>query len=295
MTQTRQELEFTKKLHKNFKAYYKRQRDVWESYQIIDFYTPEIHKRVKSNTLNTLSYEHLWSDQKHSMSKDDVFGALSSLNKKYNSRRSLIEAVLIYEDYMASLVYSSFKFFPNRLLNPRNVNLSERLMRDIVGTTNIGTLKHAITVAPYNVRDTSTFNSLKDWITTSSTHAELMDLVIDSKLLQIFFGKPSLILTTGKTKLNIDHGMNTHNGLITQLEYIVGVRNIISHNDGKISYKFIQEVDPTETLGRNFIVTRDFLKSSIQTLTTLSALATSYYIENNLNGNIDGKLLRVLS
>jgi hypothetical protein len=92
------------RVHVRYKGFQKDQRDVWESFCIVDFYGPKIKDAVKSGTLPPLHIDRVWNDSSRTLDKDDTYGALSSLIRKGNYRRTLLEAVLLFEDYMSDLI-----------------------------------------------------------------------------------------------------------------------------------------------------------------------------------------------
>ncbi len=75
------------RFHTRFKAYNKRQRDTWESFNLIEYYTPVLRKKLKKKKITPLDYKHLWDGRSRALSAKDTHGAFQSLLMKTNYRR----------------------------------------------------------------------------------------------------------------------------------------------------------------------------------------------------------------
>src|SRR5215211_4699378 len=102
------------KIQLAFRIYRKEMRDIWESYNLINFYMSEIHTLVKSGDIRLLTLPSLITSDKRTYSSQDTFGAIDHMRSKANPRRSLVDAVATFEDFpfedfLAHLVYLTYR------------------------------------------------------------------------------------------------------------------------------------------------------------------------------------------
>jgi hypothetical protein len=90
-----------KRLHLHFKSFRKEIRDIWESYNLIDYYMTAIHQKVQNAEIETFSMPYLLEPH-HSKqySRKNTYGAISHIQRKANPRRTLTETVSTFEDYL---------------------------------------------------------------------------------------------------------------------------------------------------------------------------------------------------
>jgi hypothetical protein len=128
------------RIHIRYKRFQKEQRDIWESFCLIDFYAPKIKEAVKGDIFPQLSFDRIWNEDDKVVKKNDIYGALDSLTKKGNYRRTLIEAVLIFEDYITDLIQSVYLDIPGKLSTNQDDNNSsnsgyQKLLKLVISST----------------------------------------------------------------------------------------------------------------------------------------------------------------
>lgn len=252
------------KIHVRYKRFDKEQRDIWESFCLIDFYTPKIKDAVQNDVFPQLSFERIYDGTSKTAKKVDIYGALQSLSVRGNYRRTLLEAVLTFEDYITDLIRIVYLDRPTLLSSGQN-----------------------------DSSNPSGYQKLLKLVLTSSDKQEIVDKLVEEKIRSIFYGNPLDIFEKDKAKLNLgSYFKDNHSEELKTYRKVVAVRNIIAHNNGKIDRKFIREVDSNLELGKKFIIDRDFLREAISTLLMLATQTTRLVIEKMYNTNINGRLAR---
>ena len=64
------------RIHVRYKGFQKDQRDIWESFCIVDFYGQKIKDAVKENTLPPLEIDRVWNESSSEFSVRTTLTAL---------------------------------------------------------------------------------------------------------------------------------------------------------------------------------------------------------------------------
>lgn len=257
------------RIHTRYKGFQKGQRDVWESFCIVDFYGPKIKDAVKSGTLPPLDIDRVWNNSSRTLDKDDTYGALSSLVIKGNYRRTLLEAVLLFEDYMSDLISGVYVDYPMKLQSEAATDGDSE--------------------------SKSGYQKLVRLVLDSKDRDEVIDRLVEERVRGIFYGNPVDVFLKDKAKMEFGtYFKDTHKTQVDEFKKIVAARNLIAHNNGRIDRKYQREADPAATLGRTLVIDRQFLKDSIYVLSLLAAHATRLVIENIYKGRPAGNLGKAL-
>jgi hypothetical protein len=242
------------KIHVRYKTFQKTQRDVWESFCIIDFYCPKIKDSIKSGRLPPLEIDRIWGASSRTLDKNSTYGALSALTSKGNYRRTLLEAVLTFEDYMSDLISGVYLDYPMKLLSETNTDNDENK----AGQQKIVKL-----------------------ILDSKDREEMIDRLVEEKVRGIFYGNPVDVFLKDRAKMEFGNYFKDHHNVdVKNFKKIVAARNLVAHNNGIIDRKYLREADASATLGRTIVIDRQFLKDSLYVLSILAAQATRLVIEN---------------
>lgn len=253
------------RLHVRYKGFQKAQRDIWESFCIVDFYVPRIKLAIKKGSLPPLDIDRIWNETSRTLDKNDTYGALSSLMEKGNYRRTLLETVLIFEDYMSDLISAVYLDYPKKLLSTAT-NETES-------------------------DNTAGYQKLLRLVLEVDDRDEIIDRLVEEKVRGIFYGNPIDVFMKDKARMGFDtYFKDTHQAEIGKYKIIVAARNLVAHNNGKIDRKFIREADSSAVQGKKFVITREFLKESTFILSLLAAHATRLVIENVYKGKPAGNL-----
>lgn len=253
------------KIATRYKNFQKEQRDIWESFCLIDFYVPKIKDAIKNEEFPSLKIDRIWNSEDKTLKKDLTYGALSSLAERGNYRRTLLEAVLIFENYITDLIQIVYLDYPGKL----NPNTKE---------TN-------------NDSDNKGYLKLLKLILESSDKSEIISKLVEEKIRGIFYGNPLDVFEKDKAKLEIGtYFKNNHVSELNELRKIIAVRNIIAHNNGVIDRKYIRESDKNAKLGNKIKIERDFLKKSIYILSLFSLHTSRIIVENIYKEKAEGNL-----
>lgn len=256
------------KIHTRYKNFQKEQRDIWESFCLIDFYAPKIKQAIKEDIFPVLEFEKVWDGSNKTLKKDDTYGALSSLSSKGNFRRTLLETVLTFENYITDLVETVYIDFPGKLNQKQNENDS----------------------------DATKYSKLMNLIIKSDNKQDMVNILIEEKIRSIFYGNPLDIFEKDKVKLEFGtYFKDKHKKELTDFKSIIAIRNLLIHNNGIVDRKYIKESDKNTKLGTKVIIDKKFLKNSIYTLSLLAAHSTRIVIENVYNQKPQGNLAKAIS
>lgn len=254
------------KIHVRYKRFQKEQRDIWESFCLIDFYAPKIKDAVKEDLFPQLTFDRIWNNTSKIVKKDDIYGALQSLSIKGNYRRTLLESVLTFEDYMTDLIQSVYLDIPGKLSS----------------TTDEGS-------------NNSGYQKLLKLVLTSTDKQEIVDKLVEEKIRSIFYGNPLDVFEKDKAKLEFgSYFKDNHADELKTYKKVVAMRNIVAHNNGRIDRKYIREADTDAELGKKVVIEREFLKETIYVLSKFAAHATRLVIENVYKENINGQLRKAI-
>lgn len=268
-TNKQEEQHSISRIHVSYKGFQKIQRDIWESFCVVEFYVPHIKSLLMTKKLPPLESDRIWSSAGKSLDSNNTLGALSSLSDKANYRRTLLEAVLVFEDYISDLISDVYTDYPMKLLSDNNNADSED--------------------------SKAGYQKLLRLMLECSDKNEMIDRLIEEKVRGIFYGNPLDVFLKDKAKLEFGTYFKIHHkDDIDKLKKVIAVRNIIAHNNGKIDRKYIREADPQAQLGRVLKIDKDFIKDSVYVLSLLAAHATRLVIENIYKGKIGGNLKKAI-
>lgn len=239
------------KLHVRYKRFQKEQRDIWESFSIIEFYAPKIRDAIKNDVFPSLTIDRIWNDSDRTLSKNNTYGALTSLERRGNLRSTLLEVVLVFEDYMSDLIELVYLDIPNKLMSMQDDSNS------------------------------SGYQKLLRLMLSSSDKDEMVDRLVEEKIRGVFYGNPLDVFEKDKAKLEFGSFFkDNYSNELNEFRKIVAARNVVAHNNGKIDRKYQREVDSSAKLGKKIEIDREFIKNSIHVLSLLAAQSTRLIVEN---------------
>ena len=251
------------KIQIKFKAYEKSMRDVWESYNLVQHYMGLSKDEVKKGNFNGLPSPSLWGNNVKIIKKDDTYGAISHLRDKSNPRRTLINAVAIFENYLSILTTIVFEDFPGKLIsheNSKNEDGYQKLLKNIV---------------------------------ESIDKNEIVKRIVEEKVRSIFYGKPSSYFRNIKLEFG-NHFTSNFKDELEIYEEITARRNIIIHNNGKVDRKYLREIKGSGfKLGQTVPIDSEYLRNAIMLLLGLSAEATGVVLRKVYKSDVRGVVLKI--
>ncbi|HDU8494759.1 TPA: hypothetical protein RG419_001375 [Morganella morganii] len=252
------------KLHVRYKRFQKNMKDVWESFLIVEFYTPKIKELIKNDLLPSLTIDTFTSDSIRVLNKDNTYGALSSLERRGNFRRTLLEAILIFEDYMSDLIELVYLDLPNKLTSKQDNNENHQKILNL--------------------------------ILNCSSKDEMIEMLVEEKIRKVFYGNPLDVFEKDKAKLNFGSFFKDNCSLeIKKLKEIIATRNIIAHNNGKVDRKYLRETDATVNLGSVIKLNREVIKDSVYILYFFATHSARLVVENIYKETPSGNLGKAIN
>lgn len=238
------------KLHIRYKRFQKDQRDIWESFCIVEFYFPRIKEAIKNDMFPTLAIDTIWGNNLRTLNKNNTYGAIASVEQKGIFKSTLLEMVLVFEDYMSDLIQIVYLDIPNKLLSMQDDS------------------------------NTAGYQKLLKLMLDSSDREEAIERLVEEKIRSIFYGNPVAVFEKDKAKLEFGTFFkDNYSNELKKFGAIVAARNIVTHNNGKIDRKYQREVDTSTQLGRKIQIDRAFLKDALNILSLLAAQSTRLVVE----------------
>lgn len=257
------------RIHTRFKTFNKEMNEIWESYNLIHFYSGHLHNLIKKDKIPVLSFDRLTSHRPDTriLTKATSLGAVSRFDRKTNARRALLESVASFEHFLNNLVTIVYIDFPSKLLTSDKNESPEREEKVINIVVNSGD---------------------KD---------EMIEKIVEEKTRSIFYGKPTDFFAKDKARINFGkYFESNHIDALKKYAEITARRNIVAHNDGMVDRKYLREVDsPLYSLGQKPPIDANYLKESLYNLKGLASCAATLVVRNVYKENVQGKLLGVFN
>jgi hypothetical protein len=225
-------------------------RDLWESYNLIAWYLPHIHRLVKADSLPTLTVRPLQAPSAFVLKKERTFGAISHLRDKVNPRRVITDGISLFEDFLGDVVECVYRDYPMKLATNQ------------LAETQDGSPK------------------LLDVVLRSSDKAEILDHLIEEKIRGLFYGKPKDFFQRDPAKLEFgDYFRVRFARVIEEYAEVTARRNLIVHSGGKVDRKYLREVKGSPLrLGQIVPLEEDYLFRVLGLLEGLAAACAGLVI-----------------
>jgi hypothetical protein len=240
------------KIQKKFISFRKRMRDIWKSYNIINFYIPILHEKIVAREIETLDIKLLLDNQNRKHNIKHTVGALAHLRDSANPRRTLIDSVGVFENYLGSLATFVYSDYPEKLSS--------------------------------QTQDSSVSQEMKiiDIILSSTDRNEIINKIIEEKIRGIFYGNPIDFFMKDKGRLQFgSYFKDNCSKSLDEYREILARRNILIHNNGRIDRKYLREIKGSLfMLNQSVPIPMDYLRSSISLMEGLAAISSSLVIKN---------------
>lgn len=247
----------SKKISIRFKHYIQETNTVWESFEVINYYSNVLHEAIKNDIVSLPHVQTLSIDatrKKRIYSKERVYGTLSHIRDKKNLRTALIEATLIFEDYITDIVMLVYSDYPQKALSADLQNENQEKISNI--------------------------------ILSSKDKAEIIDRLLEEKIRGLFYGNIADIFQKDRAKLELKDTFKTKEGLILidSLLEILARRNIYIHNNGRVDRKYTRESkNPKAVLGSILVTDEQYIRNTINILSQIATLFTTAVLKNIYN------------
>lgn len=243
-----------KKISVKYKHFMQEINTVWESFEVINFYTKILHNKIKKNQcpLPVVMSLSFGSDKKtRTYKKERMYGTLFHIKEKKNPRSALIESTLIFEDYISSVVEMVYRDYPHKALSDSD---------------NYGNQTKVISI-----------------ILSSDDKQEIIDRLLEIKIRQLFYGNISDIFLKDRAKMELKDTFTVSDRpeLISRLSEIIARRNIYIHNSSRVDSKYIKESgNKLVKVGNVLKSDAEYIKDTINVFSQIATLFTVAVIKN---------------
>lgn len=215
-----------------------------------------VHYIYRANT-EAFELKSLFSENVHTKTKAHAGGMQNRFKQGVNTKNHFIDAIGTFENYIASLVECVYLDYP--------VKISGGGMDQ---------------------------NKLFELILKSDDKQTMIDCLIEEKIRSIFYGNPLDVFENDKCKLELSNTFkDTYKDSMLLYKDIVGRRNVLIHNAGRVDKKYLRENKNSQFIeGQKIIISEDYLRGTIGLLIGIAAVTTKCVIERIYKGDCKGKL-----
>ena len=193
--------------------------------------------------------------------KKDAGGMQNRFKQGGNTKNHFIDAVGAFENYIASLTKYVYLDYPGKI---ESGGMDEKKLFKL--------------------------------IISSEDKQKMLDIIIEEKIRSIFYGNPIDIFKKDKCHLELGNIFcEQYQDAINLYQEIVGRRNVIIHNNGKIDKKYLRENNGSKLMeGQKIIISEDYLRGTIGLLMGIAAVTTKCVVENIYSGDCEGKMAKAV-
>jgi hypothetical protein len=241
---------------KKYKAYCANIFEVYEDFLFQEFYLPEIHKRLKRNSIPLMNFENIYSGNITTFRKELIYGVISRQQRKTIGERALMSIVSTTEDFLQKIIFRVYRDFEYKLKGNDDNNSTESLKQQ---------------------------EKLLNIIISSNSKDEIINRFAEEKIRNIFYGNPIDFFEKDKAKLGFErYFQQNYQTALNEYQEITARRNIFAHNNGCVDRKYIREVvGCTFVLDEKIAITKDYLRESIFLLHGLSTIVVNEVLKKN--------------
>lgn len=192
--------------------------------------------------------------------KVDAEGMSNKFVTVENAKMHFINMISLFEDYISKLTIVVYISYPKKLEDANN-------------------------------------DKLLDVILKYENKEDMIKHIAEEKVRRIFYGNPTDIFLKDKCQFNLKDVFSIqYKEAIDLYREIIGRRNIIIHNLGKVDNKYLKE-NPDSKLknGQKVIISEEYLRGTIALLTGIAAKTTEAVINNIFKGHVGGKLKKAIN
>lgn len=243
------------KIVKAFKEYVGNMNNVWEEYSYLS-------SCVYNSKHSVFYIKGLFTNENHNKTIVDAGGMQTRFKQGGNTRSHFLDSIGLFENYISFITKTVYKSYPKKMGFP---NMNDKKMLDI--------------------------------IIDSSSKEMMLDKIIEEKVRGIFYGNSKEIFTKDKCNIGCENIFNQEKyaAVIEMYSEIIGRRNLIVHNNGRVDKKYLRENKNSKfNENKKIIISDNYLRGSISLLIGLAALYTNCVVKEVYNGDCTGKLQKSL-
>lgn len=247
---TMDKLEKIRRIHTKYKIYRGDMKNVWEEYSYLVHY-------IYGAKTEEFELKSLVANCKTTKSKKAAGGMQNRFKQGGNTKNHFIDAVGLFENYIASLVEFVYLDYPSKM---NGGGMDEKKLFDL--------------------------------IIKSDDKQTMIDSLIEEKVRSIFYGNPVDIFMKDKCKLELGSIFTEqYKEAIILYREIIGRRNIIIHNSGRVDKKYLRENKESSFIeGQKIIISEEYLRGTIGLLIGIAAITTKCVVEKIYKGECKGKM-----
>jgi hypothetical protein len=228
-----------------FKNYRRRIQGIWLSYSLVHHYSFVLHNSIRNDEIETLRFRPFMATSDKHLSKVDTISYLINLRERDNPRRTLLDGLGLFEDFLGRLVDFVYEDYPGKLLGG-DIEQSEqqsKLLRIIID---------------------------------SNSREEILRRIAEERIRTIFYGNPVHFFTKDKAKLEFGNYFTSRTKAMAQFQELMARRNVIVHNGGRVDRKYLAETNNKSfKLDQAVSLEQDYIRESLILLECLGgAVAT---------------------
>ena len=242
--------------------------EIWEDHIALTVYMHEIHKQIKTGTVERLKLPRLVrTPSLQPLSQNAIYGIINRIRIKRCGMHAFIDGVSLFEQFMSSLVFNVYVDYPRKLMG---------LSRD-------------------GAEAESRRLKLIEVIFESSDRDEMIHKLVEEKVRSIFYGNPLDLFAGNRADIGFGtYFKDNHPRLLEAFREITARRNIIIHNEARVDRKYRVEVPGTKLkLGQSVDISQEYLRVALLVMKDLAASAAQCVATNVYKEPLVGRAKRV--
>ena len=224
--------------HQNYRHTFSQ---LWENYNLIEFYAPLIMKQISKGILPLPKLSSIFGPER-TLTASVAANSFKSMSDRHNGYVYFVYLISSFEQCISDAVYITYTAKPE-LIDP---NLDQ-------------------TSVP--AQDTKILKMILE----SSDYKEIIDKVVEERIRGIFYGNPMDIFEKDKCRMKIGSWFkdNAETELQVLREAILR-RNLIVHNNGRVDRRYLRETGLNWPLGKKLDIDKTYMKQAISVVINIS-------------------------
>lgn len=212
---------------------------------------------ITNTPTGEFTLKSLFSKASSKKAKKSAGGMQTRFIRGGNTKSHFINSIGLFETYISFLAQTVFVDYPHKMKGN-------------------------------GVAEQKLFNLILD----SDTKEEIIDHLAEEKVRSIFYGNPTDVFLKDKCKLELGTTFSEdYFEAIILYQEIIGRRNAIIHNSGRVDKKYLREnTESSFREGQKIIISEDYLRGTIGLLMGVAAKTTECVVKEIYRGTVQGKL-----
>ena len=298
-------------LSKKFQARYRRLTEflhlTWMQYglfgkarELLDQFSQK-HENWNSIQFATKSLINVGVRQPPRVPSENILSALKRMHLREIPEFALVNAICHFEACISDITESAYREFPNRYLtrdpigskqgnNSDRLDLQELLLKYEHVSEAIEEYNRQKQAVPDTEGDLKKNNrKLLGVMQTASNKQEVIDYILEERIMGIFYGDPLAVFQKDKLRFGIHEKMvRDCQHSLSRLREIICRRNLLIHDSGVVNRKYLREVhNSSYAIGDKLGVDRDYFYDSLKVMEEVGRLFTYHMCESVLGETLE--------